>query len=429
MVISGVCLPLYPCTVFYATDGNTILGGNNEDWSDSNTKIWFFPPEEGKHGWVKFGFAGGFPQGGLNDQGLFWDATGCAYLEMPYSEANKEKYYGPLMEKVIEECVSVQEALIVFENYYCDDQYKAQYLIGDATGASMIVEGDSIIMKNGDYQVATNFYHSHPEIGGYPSRRYETAVSILENSNEISLQLFGSILSATHQEGSYPTQYSNIYDLKRKVIYLFHFHNFEEFVIINLKEELKKGSHSYYLRDLFSKIHIISPKRINVESPSSVTFIWEGKTTSSYDLYYSTDPNFTDSEPVMVAILHSFTLNGTLCCSFIFGIILMGGISRKKKKPYLFIVTILVIFLVFFSCKDEITAPSPTQINKISRTIENLESNMTYYWKVVAYPEGNNDFSSESIVQTFITEHYLQQNTRAKFFIDFLDKIQKNDNE
>lgn len=269
MVISGVYPPLYPCTVFYATDGNTILGGNNEDWSDSKTKIWFFPPEEGKHGWVKFGFAGGFPQGGLNDQGLFWDATGCAYLEMPYSEANKEKYYGPLMEKVIEECASVQEALIVFENYYCDDQYKAQYLIGDATGASMIVEGDSIIMKNGDYQVATNFYHS---------------------------------------------------------------------------------------------------------------------------------------EPVMVAILHSFTLNGTLCCSFILGIILMRGISRKKKKPYLFIVTILVIFLVFFSCKDEITAPSPTQINKISRTIENLESNMTYFWKVVAYPEGNNDFSSESIVQTFTTE-------------------------
>ena len=217
---------------FYATDGNTILGGNNEDWSDSKTKIWFFPPEEGKHGWVKFGFAGGFPQGGLNDHGLFWDGTGCAYLEMPYSETNKEKYYGPLMEKVIEEYASVPEALIVFENYYCDDQYKTQYLIGDTTGASMIVEGDSIIMKNGDYQVATNFYHSHPELGGYPSSRYETAVSILENSSEISLQLFGSILSSTHQEGSYPTQYSNIYDLKRKVIYLFHFRNFEEFVIV-----------------------------------------------------------------------------------------------------------------------------------------------------------------------------------------------------
>ena len=82
----------------------------------------------------------------------------------------------------------------------------------------------------------------------------------------------------------------------------------------------------------------------------------------------------------------------------------MGGISRKTKKSYLFIATILVIFLAFFSCKEEITAPSPIGINKISKTIENLESNMTYYWKVVAYPEGNNNFSSESIVQTFTTE-------------------------
>ena len=82
----------------------------------------------------------------------------------------------------------------------------------------------------------------------------------------------------------------------------------------------------------------------------------------------------------------------------------MGGISRKKKKSYLFMATILVILLVFFSCKEEITAPSHTEISEISKTIDNLESNMTYYWKIVAYPEGNNDFSSESIVQTFTTE-------------------------
>jgi len=70
MMTFGLYLNLYPCTVFYATDGNKMLGGNNEDWSDSNTKIWFYPPEEGKFGWVKVGFAGGFPQGGMNDQVL-----------------------------------------------------------------------------------------------------------------------------------------------------------------------------------------------------------------------------------------------------------------------------------------------------------------------------------------------------------------------
>ena len=134
-----------------------------------------------------------------------------------------------------------------------------------------------------------------------------------------------------------------------------------------------------------------------------MTFKWEGKTTSNYDLYYSTDPNFTDSEPVMAAMHHSFIHQGTLFGYFAFGIILIGGISRKNKKSYLFIATILVILLMFFSCNDEITAPAHTEISEISRTIENLESNMTYFWKVVAHPVENNNFSSESIVQTFTT--------------------------
>ncbi|MEJ2544866.1 MAG: hypothetical protein P8Y99_12440, partial [Calditrichaceae bacterium] len=237
------------CTVFYASDGITILGGNNEDWSDPDTKFWIIPSTDGKYGWIKFGFASGFPQGGMNEHGLFWDATGCTYLEMPYSEAHKKKYSGPLMKKVMEECATVQEACTIFDNFYCDDQYKAQYLIGDATGVSVIVEGDSIILKNGPFQVATNFYQSHPELGGYPCWRYDTAISMLENSDNISPNLFGSILSATHQEGSYPTQYSNIYDLIGNIIYLFHFHNFEEFIKINLIDELKEGNRSFELPD------------------------------------------------------------------------------------------------------------------------------------------------------------------------------------
>jgi len=91
--------PLIPCTVFFATDGIVVLGGNNEDWSDPNTMFWFIPSNSGKYGWLKFGFGSGYPQGGMNDQGLFWDATACSYLEMPYSETYKEKYDGKPIKK------------------------------------------------------------------------------------------------------------------------------------------------------------------------------------------------------------------------------------------------------------------------------------------------------------------------------------------
>ena len=403
LTISGTNMLLFPCTVFYASDSNSVLFGNNEDWSDPDTRIWFFPAELEKHGWIKFGFASGFPQGGMNEHGLCWDGTGCAYLEMPYSTANKEKYPGPLMQKVIKECSTTQEALSVFASYYCEDQFKAQYLLGDSTGASMIVEGDSIISKSVDFQVLTNFYQSHPELGGYPCWRYDTAVSILQNSNGLSTELFGGVLSETHQEGRYPTQYSGIYDLKNKIIYLFYYHNFREFVTINVKTELSKGVRSFNLPELFSKIHLIFPEDGSELNAGAVSFKWEGKRTSQYDLVYSTDPDFSDAETISLGRRPSDNQSNIFSAVLVFGVIFIVNIRPRKKKLILF----LVITILFFSgvnCRDKITSPDPeAEVHEISMTIENLENNTLYYWKVVAHPEATNEFYSESTVRTFST--------------------------
>lgn len=209
------------CTIFYLSNDSIILAGNNEDWKDPYSKMWFYPSEDNKYGWIKFGWGSGFPQGGMNDQGLFWDGTSGPYLEMPYSESNKEKYPGPIMQKVIAECANVREASDIFSNYYCEDQYKAQYLVGDSKHNSIIVEGDSIISMEDNCLILTNFYHSNPELGGYPCWRYNIANEMITSNNSYTTYLIGSILSATHQEGKYPTQYSQIYDLQNCQIYLF----------------------------------------------------------------------------------------------------------------------------------------------------------------------------------------------------------------
>jgi len=252
-------IQVHSCTIFYVAKDNKIFAGNNEDWEDPYSKMWFYPPENNKHGWIKFGWGSGFPQGGMNDQGLFWDASSGAYLAMPISEANKEKYTGALMQKVIEECANIEEALEVFANYYCEDQYKAQYLVGDSLGNSIIVEGDNFIPMEGNYQVLTNFYHSNPDLGGYPCWRHETAINMLSNNYDLTSYFMGSVLAATHQVGKYPTQYSNIYDLKNNQIYLFHYHNYEEFIKIDLIEELNKGYRSFDIPCLFSRVKLLSP--------------------------------------------------------------------------------------------------------------------------------------------------------------------------
>ena len=67
---------------------------------------------------------------------------------------------------------------------------------------------------------------------------------------------FRDILKATHRSqynliGT--TQYSNIYDLSNGLVYVYYFHDFDNEIIFNLSEELKKGRHYFDLPLLFGK--------------------------------------------------------------------------------------------------------------------------------------------------------------------------------
>lgn len=251
-LMSLVNRSVFACTVLYASDGKVALAGNNEDAFNPFTKIWFLPPAEGKHGRVYLGFDNFFPQGGMNERGLFFGYTAADPLKVLRSK-NKERYNGNLMDKVMEECAGVEEALRMFGKYDLQFMRGNQTFIGDGTGDSAIIEGDIILRKSGKYQVLSNFRQSKAKPGKYPCERYNIALEMLGNSNDISVDLFRRILAATHSEIDIPTIYSGIYELKRRIVYLYHFHNFENVVEIELDKELRKGRHSYDLPSLFPR--------------------------------------------------------------------------------------------------------------------------------------------------------------------------------
>lgn len=392
----------FSCTIFYVIKNNKILAGNNEDWSDSYTKMWFYPPENDKHGWVKFGFGSGFPQGGLNDQGLFWDGTSNTYLEMPLSEANKEKYDGALMQKVIAECANVEEALEIFASYYCEDQYKAQYLIGDSIGNSIIIEGDNSLAMNGSYQILTNFYHSNPELGGYPCWRYETANTMLSSEYELTSYFAGSILDATHQDGKYPTKYSTIYDLKNLQLFLFHEHNFQEFIVIDLISELDKGYRSYNIPDLFSKMKLLAPANGEVIESTSITLRWEGLAESNYEVILSEDPEFLGKTNKYLANSKPELNEQSHILYFLSAVLLLIPLFKRRKFLSTSMMFLLLV-LGFSKCKkEEIQDPEPQAI-EFTKTMDNLLPNTTYYWKVKANQKDENNFQSETLTRFFIT--------------------------
>jgi hypothetical protein len=240
------------CTGIYYEDGNIVLAGNNEDWMNPFSKIWFLPAEQNKYARVYFGFSEGGTQGGVNDQGLFFDGFATKSLKVSLS-TDKKVYEGDLAQKVMEECSTVDEVVAVFERYNLQFMESSMFFFGDKYGNSVIIEGDDIIRKSGTYQIVTNFHQSSVNPDSIEDRRYLIAKNILSEEKHVDADVIRKILANTHQEGKYPTQYSNIYDLKNGKIYLYHFHNYENVVEININDEFKKGKHSIDLSTLFPK--------------------------------------------------------------------------------------------------------------------------------------------------------------------------------
>jgi len=74
---------------------------------------------------------------------------------------------------------------------------------------------------------------------------------MFNDSEDISVELFRSVLSKTHYEGEFPTIYSNICDLRNNKLYLYYFHNYLDVIEFDLEQEFKKGNKQYFIRDLF----------------------------------------------------------------------------------------------------------------------------------------------------------------------------------
>lgn len=239
------------CTVVYGADEDHAYGGNNEDSPDPNTMIWFIPGEEGKYGMALVGYADFIWQGGVNDQGLFFD--GLAVSDRVHvSQGDKPKYPGSLTMKALEECADVKCVKRLFEEYHAYDEWAHQFMFGDAAGDSVIIEPLTMIDGGAPFQVATNFYQSRTDLNQCRNcDRYWTARSLFEKGEPLSPELIRDILDEVHLEGDYPTQYSTVYDLKEGLIYLYLFHNYGNEVVFNLEEELEQGYHAFSIANLF----------------------------------------------------------------------------------------------------------------------------------------------------------------------------------
>ena len=399
-----------------AANDTKVLAGNNEDYSDPGTCVWFIRKSEfRKYGCIFFGYGNNLrPQGGMNEAGLCFDAFATASNPVPVSYEDELLLF-PFADDnphdfVLRSCSTVSEVISTMQQYNLSFMKNYQLMFVDKFGDSVIIEGDRFILKNDYYQVCTNFYHTNPSLGGYPCWRYDTAVEMFEeHADSISIPLFRDILNATHQEGQYPTLYTNIYDLQNGMVYLYYNHYYDEVIKFDLQEGLNRGSRIYNIPPLYSNLIIKTPEDGLIIDSTSVTLNWEGK-GEYYELYYSTDPEF-DSFEMIVIDVSDYAKRAIIPFGLI--LILPFFFAKRNIRIKSIIQSVLAIYIGFLSIScnlNKITSSTDQYEIKIDDksinvTIHSLLPNTTYYWKVEAERKG--PFKSEGPINKFFVANDL----------------------
>jgi len=250
------------CTIFTSSYGDTVLFGNNEDWINPNTYYWVVPSSGGNYGAIFFGFDNLWPQGGINEKGLVFDVNALPKTVLnPHPELPKVK--NPFY-TFLKKCSTVEEVINRVQKYSWGRSWRAQVHLADATGDAVVLsvgpDGEIAFtrkQKGNGYLISTNFNRANPKNGRYPCWRYDTTLKMLkeiQGEDNLTVNNFRSILDAVHQEGPLVnTVYSTIFDLKNGIIYLYHWHQFDEVVTLNVAEELARAPSPTRIRDLFSQ--------------------------------------------------------------------------------------------------------------------------------------------------------------------------------
>jgi hypothetical protein len=297
------------------------LAGNNGDYSDTDSYIVFYPAENEKHGRMYAGWKQFWWQTGMNDQGLFYASASVPFLEVQNS-TQKPRPSQYLMYKCMEECSTVDDVLEVFDQYNLDFLITMQLLVSDSSGASVIIEGDPVHIKQNYYQVATNFRLSQTN-PPYPCWRYNTAVAMFESTTTISPEFFTPICDATHVEGF--TQFSTVCNLQQKIIYLYRQYNYNQVKVFNLTEEIQSGYHIYSIQSLF-----------NTSNPPTKPTTPQGKREGTIGQNYTYSTSSTDDDGDQISYLFDWddgTTSGWLG-SYNSGVICEGKHTWNVKGNY-----------------------------------------------------------------------------------------------
>ena len=242
------------CSMYKITRNGKTIVGNNEDWISPNGQFWFEPGKEGEYGVMNVGFLNNFAQGAINEAGLMFDGFANPYLEINDVEGKVNMPIGQVVQKIMHTMDRVEQVKAYLSPINLSSLVTSQVVFVDQSGGYLIVEGDELIIGREAEKTFSNFYYSQiNSIDEVDLPTVKNGLAYLRSSQpKRSLDYCSSVMKSFANPDGF-TQYSTIYDLEKLTIRVYLYHDYSQFVEIDLQQELQKGRHRMMIAELFPK--------------------------------------------------------------------------------------------------------------------------------------------------------------------------------
>jgi len=252
------------CSVITISKGENVFFAGNDDYINSDSYYWVQSGDSSGYGVIWIGTPDN-PQQGVNEKGLAYDANGLPRFEVnPHTERIPVagEYHNYVMQ-IMHECSTVEEVIGWANKHqrfpYMHDQMHFADKKGDAVIISAGKDGEMVFTRKtpGDgFLVSTNFNVANPSNGfNYPCWRFDKANELLrqliDKEESLSFNDVTKVMDSVHQEGASWTIETMVTDLTDGVMYLYYFYQYENPVIINVKDELANPREAGPLSSLF----------------------------------------------------------------------------------------------------------------------------------------------------------------------------------
>ncbi|MFC2008517.1 hypothetical protein ACFLUT_00475 [Chloroflexota bacterium] len=274
------------CTVFAVSKDDAAFLASNEDFREHDSYWWTEPGEEGNFGVLFFGLDDLRPRGGMNEEGLCYDATG-----LPHALLNRHFDRTPLTVHfpiiALRECATVEEVVALAQTYDWGRRIYYQVMFADATGDAVVIspgaDGELAYTRKREgnsYVAITNFNCADTKHGDYPCERYETATLMLDAvqaNGVLGPEICTSILQRVSQtEAEAYTLYSSICDPVNGQIHLYCLRQYDHVAVLDVAEELAAGHAVHRMSDLFPQKLVLHAQS---QLPVSSDYPWRTAVT------------------------------------------------------------------------------------------------------------------------------------------------------